>query len=46
MAAQLLDGKAMSEELRADIARKVAALKERGVTPGHVSYTHLRAHDT
>ena len=34
MAAQLLDGKAMSEELRADIARKVAALKERGVTPG------------
>ena len=34
MAAQLLDGKAMSEELQADIARKVAALKERGVTPG------------
>ena len=34
MAAQLLDGKAMSEELRADIARKVAALKEQGVTPG------------
>ena len=34
MAAQLLDGKAMSEELRAEIARKVAALKERGVTPG------------
>lgn len=34
MAAQLLDGKAMSEELRVDIARKVAALKERGVTPG------------
>ena len=34
MAAQLLDGKAMSEELRADIARKVAALKGRGVTPG------------
>ena len=27
MAAQLLDGKAMSEELRADIARKVSALK-------------------
>lgn len=34
MAAQLLDGKAMSEELRAEIARRVAALKERGVTPG------------
>ena len=34
MAAQLLDGKAMSEALRAEIARKVAALKERGVTPG------------
>ena len=34
MAAQLLDGKAMSEALRAEIARKVAALKERGVIPG------------
>lgn len=34
MAAQILDGKAMSETLRAEIARKVAALKERGITPG------------
>ena len=34
MAAQLLDGKVMSDALRAEIARKVAALKEKGVTPG------------
>ena len=34
MSAQLLDGKVMSEELRARIAQRVAALKEKGVTPG------------
>lgn len=34
MGAQILDGKAMSAELRAEIAQRVAALKERGVTPG------------
>jgi len=34
MAAQLLDGKAMSDELRVNIAARVDALKERGVTPG------------
>ena len=34
MAAQLLDGKVMSEALRAEIAQRVAALKEKGVTPG------------
>ena len=34
MAAQLLDGKVMSDALRAEIAEKVAALKEKGVTPG------------
>ena len=34
MAAQLLDGKVMSDALRAEIAQKVAALKEKGVTPG------------
>lgn len=34
MAAQILDGKAMSEELRAEIAIRVEALKKRGVTPG------------
>ena len=34
MAAQLLDGKIMSDALRAEIAQKVAALKEKGVTPG------------
>ena len=34
MSAQLLDGKVMSEELRARIAERVAALKEKGVTPG------------
>ena len=34
MSAQLLDGKVMSEELRARIAERVAALKAKGVTPG------------
>ena len=34
MAAQLLDGKVMSEALRAEIAAGVAALKEKGITPG------------
>jgi len=34
MAAQLLDGKVMSDALRAEIAQKVAELKEKGVTPG------------
>ena len=34
MSAQLLDGKLMSEELRAHIAQRVTALKEKGVTPG------------
>lgn len=34
MSAQILDGKVMSAALRAEIAEKVAALKEKGVTPG------------
>lgn len=34
MAAQILDGKLMSNELRAKIAERVALLKEKGVTPG------------
>ena len=34
MAAQILDGKAMSESLRKEIASRVALLKEAGVTPG------------
>ncbi|MBR2855183.1 MAG: hypothetical protein IKE81_12750 [Clostridia bacterium] len=34
MAAEILDGKIMSAELRAEIAQKVRNLKERGVTPG------------
>ena len=34
MAAQLLDGKVMSDALRAEIAEKVVALKAKGVTPG------------
>ena len=34
MSAQLLDGKTMSNELREKLALRVAALKERGVTPG------------
>lgn len=34
MAAQILDGKKMSETLRKEIAERVARLKEKGVTPG------------
>ena len=34
MAAQLLDGKAMSGVLREEIAQRVAALKEKGIHPG------------
>ena len=34
MGAQILDGKAMSDELRAEIAERVASLKKQGVTPG------------
>ena len=34
MAAQILSGKEMSESLRKEIAKRVARLKEQGVTPG------------
>ena len=34
MAAKILDGKTMSAEIKAQIAAKVTALKEKGVTPG------------
>ena len=34
MAAQILDGKTMSEEIKREVAERAAALKERGVTPG------------
>ena len=34
MSAQLIDGKIMSESLRGEIAQRVAALKEKGLTPG------------
>ena len=34
MSAEILDGKAMSASLRAEIAGRVARLKDRGVTPG------------
>lgn len=34
MSAQLIDGIALSRHIRADIAARVQALKERGVTPG------------
>ena len=34
MAAQLLDGKVMSAELREELALRVQGLKEKGVTPG------------
>ena len=34
MAAQLLDGKVMSDALRAELAQRVVSLKEKGVHPG------------
>lgn len=34
MTAQLIDGNALSRQLRADVARHAAQLKERGTTPG------------
>jgi methylenetetrahydrofolate dehydrogenase (NADP+)/methenyltetrahydrofolate cyclohydrolase len=34
MSAQILDGKVMSDEIRAEIAKRVAGLKKRGVMPG------------
>ena len=34
MSAEILSGKTMSEELRAEIASRFSALKERGLTPG------------
>ena len=34
MTAQLIDGNALSRQLRADVSARVAALKNRGVTPG------------
>ena len=34
MSAEILSGKTMSESLRKEIAERVSALKERGVTPG------------
>jgi methylenetetrahydrofolate dehydrogenase (NADP+) / methenyltetrahydrofolate cyclohydrolase len=34
MTAQLIDGNALSKQLRADVGRRAAALRARGVTPG------------
>lgn len=34
MTAQIIDGKALSEQLRKEVATRAAALKTRGVTPG------------
>src|SRR5690606_21593301 len=34
MTAQLIDGNALSRQLRADVATRVQALKARGITPG------------
>ena len=34
MTAQLIDGNALSRQLRADVAQRASALKARGVTPG------------
>ena len=34
MTAQLIDGNALSAQLRADVARRAAALRNKGITPG------------
>jgi methylenetetrahydrofolate dehydrogenase (NADP+)/methenyltetrahydrofolate cyclohydrolase len=34
MTAQLIDGNALSRQLRADVAARVTALKAKGITPG------------
>ncbi len=34
MTAQILDGKATAAEIKSDLTARVAALKEKGVTPG------------
>ncbi len=34
MSAQLIDGNALSRQLRADVAQRAAALRARGITPG------------
>ncbi len=31
---QILDGKALAKEIRAEVAKEIASLKERGITPG------------
>ena len=39
MTAKILDGKAASAAIKAELTERVAALKAKGVVP--VSYTHL-----
>ena len=34
MTAQIIDGNALSRQLRGDVAKRAAALRERGITPG------------
>ena len=34
MTAQIIDGNALSRQLRTEVAERAAALKARGVTPG------------
>ena len=34
MTAQIIDGKAIAAEIKAEVAARVVALRERGVTPG------------
>lgn len=34
MSASIIDGKALSDSVKADVAKRVLALKERGITPG------------
>jgi len=39
MAAQIIDGKQVAADMRAELKDEVAKLKEQGIVP--VSYTHL-----
>ena len=45
MPAQLINGTALSQQIRADVARRAAALTARGVRPGRSRATALPAQD-
>ena len=41
MTARIIDGAALSQRIREEVAQRVAALAAKGTRPGPVSYTHL-----